>query len=472
MSQASRGLGDATEAPTDGVAVHAFVDQGLGNTSWVLEVDGLGVVVDPTRNPAPYVSLAERGGFHLVLAAETHLHADFVSGGAELLARGAAALVPARAEAEYAHRGLSAGDEVEVGGLTLRALATPGHSPEHLAYLLLDGRRPLGLFSGGSLLAGAVARTDLIAPERTEELARELWRSLRTTILPLPDDVAVYPTHGSGSFCSTAAGSPGPTTIGAERATNPLLAAPDEDAFVAQLLAGLGTYPPYFARLREVNRRGPTVYGERWPRLASLDVEEAKRLVEAGAELIDVRPVKEFAAGHVPGSLSVPLRPQFATWLGWLVPPDRRVVFVVGADQDRGELVDQCSKIGYDEQLAGELEGGFAAWQAGGRHVAGVRLVEPGQLDRAHVLDVRQKAEFAQRHIPGSQHIELGSLPGRLAQVPPGPTAVMCAHGERAVTAASLLTRAGRRDVSVVVGGAEEWASRSGGQLRAGRATR
>ncbi len=465
MSHAAGVPGEATDAPRDGAAVHAFVDQGLGNTSWVLEVDGLGVVVDPARNPAPYVALAARRGLRLLFAAETHLHADFVSGGAELLARGAAALVPARAEAQYAHRGLSAGDEVEVGGLTLRALATPGHSPEHLAYLLLDGRRPLGLFSGGSLLAGAVARTDLISPDRTEELARELWRSLRTTILALPDDVAVYPTHGSGSFCSTAAGSPGLSTIGVERATNPLLAAPDEDAFVAQLLAGLGTYPPYFLRLREVNRRGPTVHGERWPRLAPLAPEEVRRLVEAGAELIDVRPVMEFATGHVLGSLSIPLRDQFATWLGWLVPPGRPVVFVVGADQNREELVDQCLKIGYDEQLAGELDGGFAAWQAAGLPVAGVRLVEPGQLDGGHVLDVRQKAEYAQGHIPGAQHIELGALAGCLAQVRPGPTAVMCAHGERAVTAASLLARAGRRELSVVVGGAEEWASRSGGQL-------
>ncbi len=465
MSHPRRALGDETDAPRDGFAVHAFVDQGLGNSSWVLEVDGLGVVVDPARNPAPYVALAERRGLRLVLTAETHLHADFVSGGTELLARGTAALVPAQAKAAYAHRGLSAGDEIEVGGLALRALATPGHAPEHLAYLLLDGRRPLGLFSGGSLLAGAVARTDLAAPERTEELARELWRSLHTTILTLPDDVAVYPTHGAGSFCSTTAGSPGPSTIGAERATNPLLAASDEDAFVAQLLAGLGTYPPYFLRLREVNRRGPAVYGERWPRPAPLDFQQVRRLVEAGAELVDVRSVTEFAAGHVPGSLSIPMRPQFATWLGWLVPPRRPIVFVVGADQNRDELVDQSLKIGYDEQLAGELEGGFAAWEAAGLDAAGVRLIEPGQLDRAHVLDVRQKAEFAQGHIPGSQHIELGALPGRLAEVPPVPTAVMCAHGERAVTGASVLARARRRDLSVVVGGAEEWASRSGGPL-------
>src|SRR2546421_601416 len=150
---------------------------------------------------------------------------------------------------------------VGLGGLALRALATPGHTPEHLAYLLEDGGRPAALFSGGSLLVGAAARTDLIAPDRTEELARSLWRSLHERILPLPDDLPVYPTHGAGSFCAAPAGAERTTTIGAERAANPLLAAPTEDAFVELLLGGLGSYPPYFLRLREGNRRGPALYG-------------------------------------------------------------------------------------------------------------------------------------------------------------------------------------------------------------------
>ena len=211
----------------------ALVDEGLGNSSYLLDVgDGRALVVDPERDPARYLAAAERKGLVISYTAETHLHADFVSGSRELAARGARVIASGAGGLEFPHRGLGDGDEVDLGGLTLRALATPGHTPEHLAYLLLDGTRPAGLFSGGSLLAGAVARTDLIAPEQTEALARALWRSLHERILGLPGDLAVYPTHGAGSFCSAPAGAERTTTIGREVAANPLLAAASEDAFV------------------------------------------------------------------------------------------------------------------------------------------------------------------------------------------------------------------------------------------------
>src|SRR6266567_1855845 len=166
---------------------------------------------------------------------------------------------------------------VALGDLSLRALATPGHTPEHLAWLLVDGARPLGLFSGGSLLVGAVARTDLISPDRTQQLARALWRSLHERVLTLPDGLAVYPTHGAGSFCSAPTGAEPTTTIGRQKATNPLLAAPDEDAFVKLLVGGLGSYPRYFLRLRETNRRGPRIWGATPPPLAPLAPQQVRR---------------------------------------------------------------------------------------------------------------------------------------------------------------------------------------------------
>ena len=227
--------------------------------------DGRALAIDPERDPGPYLAAAESRGLTIAFAAETHLHADFVSGSRELAAHGAQVLAPAAGGTGFGHRGLHDGDELDLGGLRLRALATPGHTPEHMAYLLLDGDRPAALFSGGSLLVGAVARTDLIAPERAEELARALWRSLHERILTLPDDLPVYPTHGAGSFCAAPASPERTTTIGAQRAANPLLAAPSEDEFVRLLLDGLGTYPPYFLRLREVNRRGPAVPGPPGP---------------------------------------------------------------------------------------------------------------------------------------------------------------------------------------------------------------
>jgi hydroxyacylglutathione hydrolase len=302
---------------------------------------------------------------------------------------------------------------------------------------------------------GAVARTDLISPDRTEELARALWRSLRERILTLPDDLAVYPTHGAGSFCSAPTGAEPTTTIGRERATNPLLAAPDEDAFVKLLLGGLGSYPRYFLRLRETNRRGARVYGATPPPLAQLSPHEVRRLVAEGAELIDARPIAAFAAGHVPGALSIPLRSAFATWLGWLVSDDRPLVVVLHPDQDHGDLVRQALKVGY-ERLTGELDGGMAAWEAAGLPEAQIPIAEVADQPSGIVLDVRQQDEFAAGHLPGARHIELGAL-ASAGELPVGPLAVMCGHGERAMTAASLLQRAGRGDLTVLVGGPGEW---------------
>lgn len=244
----------------------ALVDEGLGNSSYLVDLgDDRALVVDPSRDPTPCLAAARQRGLGIAFAAETHLHTDLISGSRELAALGARGLASVTGRSEFPHRGLEDGDEVDLGGLNLRALGTPGHTPEHLSYLLLDGARPVALFSGGSLLVGAVARTDLIAPERTDQLARLLWRSLRDHILILPDDLAVYATHGAGSFCSAQASAERTTTIGRERAANPQLNVADEDAFVGALLGGLGSCLPYFLRLREVNRRGPHLYGNEPP---------------------------------------------------------------------------------------------------------------------------------------------------------------------------------------------------------------
>ena len=294
-------------------AVVAMVEEGLGNSSYLIDLDdGRALVLDPGRDPAPYLGEADRRRCSIAYSVETHLHADFISGSRELAARGAEIVAPDAAHLEFPARGLVDDAELDLGGLRLRALATPGHTPEHLAYLLSDGDTPLALFSGGSLLVSAVARTDLISREETEPLARALWRSLHERVLALPDDLTVYPTHGAGSFCSAPAGGERVTTIGREKAANPLLAAPDEDAFVDLLLGRLGTYPPYFLRLRERNRRGPRVYGTPQPALHPLDVDRVRQLRDDGAEIVDVRPLRAFAAAHIPGSLSIPLRPQFA----------------------------------------------------------------------------------------------------------------------------------------------------------------
>ncbi|MBA2317864.1 MAG: MBL fold metallo-hydrolase, partial [Euzebyales bacterium] len=410
-----------------------IVDEGLGNSSYLVGLgDGRALVVDPFRDPSPYLAACDRRGWRVAFTAETHLHADFVSGSRELAARGAEIVVPARARVAFPARGLDDGDEVDLGGLRLRALATPGHTPEHLAYLLTDGDEPAAVFTGGTMIAGGVARPDLLGAEHTEPLARAAWRSVRDRLLTLPDDLPVYPTHGAGSFCSAGTSGERTTTIGRERAANPLLAARDEDGFVARLLGGLGSYPPYFLQLRQVNRAGPRVYGDRPPSLARLPVAEVDRALADGAELVDVRSVDRFAAGHLPGSLAIPLRAQFAVWLGWLVDRERPLVFVADDEVDRDELVRQCLGIGY-EHLAGELDGGVAAWAAPGRALRRAEVVPAGRAGaedgHRRVLDVRQSSEWVAGHVPGAAHVELGALAADPSRAPDGPLLVHCGHG-------------------------------------------
>jgi len=447
--------------------VVSVVDEGLGNSAYLVDLgDGRALAVDASRDLRALREVAERRGLTVAFAADTHLHADFVTGAVQLSRTdGAQVLASAAGNREFPHTGLVDGEEVDLGGLRLRALATPGHTHEHIAYELLDGSRTLGVFTGGSLIVGSAARTDLVSPERTEELARAQYRSLQR-LAKLDGAVAVWPTHGAGSFCSAPPGAERTSTIGAERATNSLLRAESEDAFVEQLLDSLGTFPPYFLRLGEINRRGPAlVEGDGLTPLTSAEV---ARWTASGAQVADVRPVADFAAGHVPGSVSIPLRPVFATWLGWLVELGTPIVIVRNADQDPAEILWQARKVGFD-QILGELAGGFAAWTAAGEPAGSIPVAGVGALEGARVLDIRQDNEYDAGHVPGADHIELGALVARAKDLPDEPVVVMCGHGERAMSAASLLARAGRRAVTVLDGGPDDWADKSGKALEVGR---
>ncbi|WP_214317522.1 MBL fold metallo-hydrolase [Nonomuraea sediminis] len=413
-------------------------DEGLGNTSYLVDLgDGRALAVDASRDLRALKATAVRRGLRIAFAADTHLHADFLSGAVQLAADdGARVLASAPGRRAFDHRGLRDGDEVDLGGLTMRAWATPGHTGEHLAFLLLDGNAIQGVFTGGSLIVGGAARTDLISPERTEPLARAQYHSLRR-LAELPDATAVWPTHGAGSFCSAVPGADHLSTIGAEKTANPLLRVADEDAFVKQLLGGLGSFPPYFLRLAELNRRGPALVGD--PAPSQVPFSE-------GMLVIDVRPIEDFAQAHIPGAISIPLRDQFATWLGWVIEPDTPFALVRNPDQDPDEIVWQARKIGHDG-LLGELE----PWDG---PTESIPLVEPDQV-RGRVLDVRQDSEFTAGHVPGAVHVELGELARRTLS--DEPTVVMCGHGERAMTGASLLARAGHRQVSVLDGGLQDF---------------
>ncbi|UQS25516.1 MBL fold metallo-hydrolase [Amycolatopsis thermalba] len=446
------------------VDVVPLVDEGLGNSAYLVDLgDGRALVVDVSLDLRAARHAAGRRGLRLAFAADTHLHADFVSGARQLaVTDGARVLASAAGHREYTHDGLHDGDETDLGGLRLRALFTPGHTHEHLSFLLLDGDAPVGVFTGGSLIVGAAARTDLVDPARTGELARHQYASLRR-LATLPDEVAVWPTHGAGSFCSAPPGARRTSTIGTEKATNTLLRAENEDAFAAALLESLGSFPSYFRELADTNRRGVVLPGD--PTLPRLDVDRVRALCAGGAVVVDARPAADFAAGHLPGALSNPLRPAFASWLGWLVPSGRPIVVVRGADQDPAEIAWQAVKIGRTD-LAGELHGGLDAWTAAGHPVRRTPVVSPAGIGRRPVLDVRQDGEFAAGHLPGARHRELGSLDPR--ELPKEPLVVMCGHGERAMSAASLLEQAGHREVAVLTGGPADWARATGNPLVTG----
>jgi hydroxyacylglutathione hydrolase len=444
---------------------------GLGNATYLLASDGEAVVVDPPRDAWRVTAIADARGWRLTHVVETHVHNDYLSGALELrAARRAEIVAPARGRYAFEHRGADDGDTVEVGGLRLVARATPGHTREHLAWeVRADGTDgPSAVLTGGSLLVGSAGRTDLLGADATDELTRAQFTSLRG-LASLPDDVAVLPTHGPGSFCSA-----GPidgdrtSTIGTERRMNPLLAAPDEAAFRAALQGGLGAYPTYYEAMAPINRAGPPVLG----RLAAprqLDAAGFAAAVAAGAHVVDGRPRAEFAAGHVPGSTNIELTESFASYVGWFVPFGATVALVL--PEPLGEALEEAAvqlfRIGYD-RVAGGLAGGLAAWAASGSRVEAypTTTIEALHADaiagrNAYALDVRDPHEWREDGVvPGAIQISLGDLPDHLASIPrDAPVTVFCRSGRRAAIAASLLDAAGLDVRLVDEGGAPDWAA-------------
>ena len=434
--------------------VTAVPDRGLGNNAYLVDLgEGAALAVDASRDLRALRAEADRRGLRITHAADTHLHADFLSGAVQLAAdEGAQVLASKAGGRTFEHTALEDDQEIALnGGLVFRALATPGHTDEHLSFALVDGDRVLGVFSGGSLITGSAARVDLVDPVRTVSLARAQFRSVRR-IAAFGDDVMLWPTHGGGSFCSAAATGTSTSTVGAERAVNPLLEL-DEEGFVRALLDSHGTYPTYFRRLGERNRLGPAVVGGR-PALEAVPPQIVAGGQRDGVVLVDVRPIAAFAAAHAKDALSIPLRGAFASWLGWLAPHDRPIIVLRDEDQDPDEILWQALKIGY-ENLAGEVSGGLAAWAEAGLPIASIPMTDVATADEKRVVDVRQRREYEAGHVPGALHLELGSLENAAPGLADVPTLVMCGHGERAMSAGSILQRHGFTRLTVLNGGPE-----------------
>ncbi len=456
------------------------VHDDLGCASYFVgdEKAGVAAVIDPRFEIDEYLELARYLGVDITDVFETHNHADHVSGHGRLAAAtGATIHIHRLVEPEFRHQPFDHGDEFELGALRIQALHTPGHRPEHTCFVLTDLRRgpdPWAVLTGDSLFVGDVARPDL-AVERTQG-ARSIYHSLRDRLLTLPDHVEVWPGHLGGSMC----GGPGmdlkvASTIGFERRHNDMLAIEDEQQFVDASIAKLGAQPPNFKAIVALNHGPLLTDGVVLARLHPGELEQ--RLCD-GALVVDVRTDTQFSEGHVPGSISIPLhRGGFGTKLAWLAAGASQVVFVGRDDEDGRRAGNLAAAVGLADSVrrGGLLAGGWTSWNAEGRQLATlhrIRVEDIGpHLDgarQAQVLDVREAAEFETGHIPGSINIPWHDLDGIPAGIDEGhPVLVICASGQRAGTAASLLQRAGAADVlHVVGGGVPKWETLGGSLIR------
>jgi hydroxyacylglutathione hydrolase len=447
--------------------IEQFVDEGLGNSAYLVgsHETKLAVMIDPLRDVDRYLAVADRLGMKIVHVLDTHLHADFVSGAREIAAQ-TGAMIGASLESHlgFDHQPLVEGDELPMGGFTVEVMTTPGHTPEHISFQVVgtDDKTPAALFSGGALIVGGAARTDLLGHELTVPLARNLYHTIHDKLLALPDTVTVYPTHGAGSFCVAPMSAERVTTIGRERRFNPLAQAQTEEEFIERALSGLPSYPVYYQHLRAFNRSGPRVYGG-LPALKPLSAQEVHDHLERGAVLLDVRSPKAFGKGHIPGAYNIRVDAPLTTWAGWLIPFGSQLVLVAKNAEERLNATRQLLRIGYDN-LLGYLDGGVEAWAAAGLRLESVPTISMKELrERMHddemaVLDVRQLSEWQAGHIPGAIHIENGRLPYDDLPLPTDkPIAVHCAHGNRSMAGVAVLKRRGYHNAVQVEGGFSEW---------------
>jgi hydroxyacylglutathione hydrolase len=449
----------------------------LAQASYLLGSEGEAAIVDPRRDVELYIDEAKGRGLSIRYVIETHLHADFVSGHRELAERtGATILVSHRASAAFPHQGVKDGDTVKVGALSLRILETPGHTPESISILVTDTRvsgNPQMVLTGDTLFIGDVGRPDLLGSKgiTAEHMAGLLYDSLHAKLLPLADDVLVYPAHGAGSLCGKNLSKDTFSTIGRQRETNVALQPMDRDEFIRFLTKDAPEIPPYFPMDVEINRRGAPAL-EPGMRPKPLTAIEVKALQAAGAVVVDVRSSDDYAKASVPRSLNIGLDGQFASWAGTLVDASRDLVIVARDEAGAAEARTRLARVGL-ESVIGWLAGGLPEWQQAGFPVEITEQVTVGELHDVlarsepkagrsfQVVDVRRAGEWSGGHIEGAIHTPLHVLEDHAAYLDPElRTYVVCGGGYRSPMAAELLREIGVRNVVDVKGGMAEWRAR------------
>jgi len=444
--------------------IEPFVDTGLGNSAYLigsLETKK-GILIDPLRDVDRYLHTANELGLQLTHVLDTHLHADFVSGNREIATQtGAAIGASAEAGLGFEHNPLTEDSVIDLGAFQIRVMRTPGHTPEHISFLVLeaDAKMPSAIFSGGAMIVGGAARTDLMTPELTRPLASHLYHTFHQKLLKLPDEVNVFPTHGAGSFCVAPASNDRVTTIGRERRSNPLAQPQAEEEFIKRSLTGLPNYPTYYKYMRSINQRGPRILGG-VPVLKPYSASEVKALIDEGVALIDIRHQKAFGAGHIPNSYGIRLEAPLIVWAGWVIPFGSRILLLGESADDREEATRQLIRIGYDDVL-GYLDGGIDAW-AREYLVETVRMMDArelrARLNDVTLIDVRRLSEWNEGHIPEAIHFEGGRIAWEELPVPlDKPLVIQCASGNRSMIAASVLKRRGIHNVMQLDGGINKW---------------
>jgi hydroxyacylglutathione hydrolase len=467
---AAEGVVDAKRVPglifetieSGGIAAYSYF---IGDTR-----TGGAAVIDPRRDVDVYVELAAKHKLKITHAIETHIHADFVSGSRELAARtGAGIFVSAEGGAKYGFsiQPVHDGDELKVGGLVLKAIHTPGHTPEHMAYLAsLQGKADgaWALFTGDFLFAGSVGRPDLMGVANTGKLAGELFESLQTAFKDLPDAVPIYPAHGPGSPCGAGiVARKGIPTLGTERHSNPALQFGDETAFIDDLLFRQPPVPYYWPRMKRINAQGPKILGELPVPKALKPKEFAALIADEALQLVDTRQMLGFGGGHIPGALNLGYSSSISMWGGWLLDPDRPIALVLPPDGKVEEVVAWLARVCITD-FAAVLDGGMKAWLTAGNGFETIKQMSIQELnqrmkspDDLVILDVRQPMEWDHGHLRNSRYLFLPEIPRRMKELDRArPLAMFCGTGYRASIAASLLKRAGF-DVSNVPGAFTAW---------------
>jgi len=441
-----------------------IVSEGISQNSYVIGSGGMAAVIDPRRDCDIYLEIARRNELDITHIFETHRNEDYTIGSLELKKRCGAEILHGSHMAFAYGKPVYEGDRFTLGSLVLSVLETPGHTEESISLVLWDTEvadTPYMVFSGDTLFAGDIARTDFFGQERKAEMAGKIYDSITGKILPLGDGVILCPAHGAGSVCGGEIADHPFTTLGYEKKTNPRLAS-GRESFILQRVTESPYYPPYFRQMEKYNRDGaPILY--RLPDLRPLSIPDVNLLRKSGCQIIDIRSPTSFGAGHIPGSISI-WREGLPAFMGWFLDYQRPVVIVDDFNLDLDRVVRHFIRLGYDT-IAGILSGGFPAWTKAAQDIGTVQTCSVRQLkerldkEKPFILDVRDIKNWrAAGHIQGAHHIYIGELPHHLDEIPRNePIVVYCDAGYKGSLAASILSSHQYHNITNVLGGMIAW---------------